>query len=84
MIRDEYERKSSPVKAFIKDCLELDNISVETKEDVYNQYKNFCNLNNLPIKPNNSFARELKQNIIALDEEQLHGGKRAWIGIRII
>jgi putative DNA primase/helicase len=86
VIRNEYERKSNPVVAFIKDCLEENFQSVETKEDIYNRYKEYCEKEHLPVKANNAFARELKQNISYLDEQQFGDGrqkKRAWIGVRI-
>ena len=83
VIRDEYERKSSPILAFVKDCLEQKPNSKETKEAVYNCYKEYCSKEKLPIKANNSFARELKQHVINLEDEQRGNGKRGWMGIKI-
>jgi putative DNA primase/helicase len=86
LIRDEYERKSNPILAFVKDCLEEDAQAFESKKDTYNYYKSYCKKEHLPVKANNAFARELKQNINYLDEQQIGIGKdrkRVWMGIRI-
>ena len=84
LIRDEYERKSSPIAAFVKDCIEEDPEGVETKEDVYNAYKEYCKEEHMPIKTNNVFSRDLKMYVKNISEGQRRiDGKKTWRGIKL-
>ena len=87
LIRQEYERKSNPTKAFIEDKLSICEDGEETKEDVYSTYVDYCKDNKFPIKASNVFARELREfpemrNVKA--GQRLSDGKRLWRGVRIL
>jgi len=83
-IKEEYISRSSPVKAFIIKHIMVIVGAKETKADVYNCYKEFCEENGFSVKPSNIFSRELKDNINDLEDEQPHGSKRIWRGIAIL
>jgi len=85
-IRDEYQRKMSPISAFVKDCIEEDMQSEELKEDVYNEYKKYCIEEKLPIKASNVFSRDFKMYVKNISEGQKrigNGSKRTWQGVRL-
>lgn len=47
---DKYMLSSDPIRAFLEKCMMLDNISRETKENVYDSYRRFCNYYNLGVE----------------------------------
>jgi hypothetical protein len=47
---DKYMLSSDPIRAFLEKCMMLDNISRETKENVYDAYRRFCNYYNLGVE----------------------------------
>jgi len=58
---DKYMLSSDPIRAFLEKCMTLDNISRETKEDVYEAYKRFCNYYKLGVESYLTFCRILKE-----------------------
>jgi hypothetical protein len=57
---DKYMLSSNPIRPFIENCVSLDNISKEAKEDVYDAYKRFCNHYKLGVESYLTFGRILK------------------------
>lgn len=80
-IRDEYERKSSPMIAFVKDMVTFTLDSNITKSDLYQAYVEYCTKNKLPPKVNHVFSRELK---MYLKVDDGHSNKqRIWKNIAL-
>jgi len=68
--REEYIRKSSPVAAYCMDCIEANWETWVSKDDIYNEYKAYCQEFNLVVKADNSFFREFKRITPQIREER--------------
>jgi len=85
--RDQYIRMSSPVAAFVKDCLEFRSDGIITKENMYNGYLRYCEKNNLPTLPSNTFALKLKQHFPNISTRKARAGegrKYCWVGVQVV
>ena len=85
-IRQDYEKKSNSLKAFIEDCCEQDSVSVITKDRFYREYSNYCRINSLPVKSKIVVGRELQEIIPVEETTKLVNNRqqRAWRGVKIV
>ena len=86
-IRDQYIRLSSPVAAFVNDCLEFQSDGVMTKEDMYNGYLNYCKEKSLPTLPSNTFALKFKQHFpnVATQRRTINNERKmCWVGVKAV
>jgi putative DNA primase/helicase len=80
-----YERMSSSVAAFAKDCLEVESGGIISKAELYQKYIEYCQKNKLPEKASNIFARDLPQYISVEAQKRTINGVSSipcWIGIK--
>ncbi len=73
-IREDYKRKSSPVAAFVFDCLETDVDSFIIKKDLFNVFSEYCRANNLPIVSQDTFFRRLPAYVTVAEYRPKVGG----------
>lgn len=76
-LRDQYERMSSPILAFVKDCLVQDSSGIISKDEVYATFIEYCEFMSLPTKAKNVFSGALTQHAAFLDTQ-----KRTIDGVR--
>jgi len=78
-------RKSNSVYAFVKDRLERDVKSYVPKEELYEEYVEYCEMNNLNPVSKNTFGKQLPKEIPTRTARVLHKGERvwAWMGIKL-
>jgi putative DNA primase/helicase len=83
-MRESYQRLSSPIKAFVDDCLEIDVNGYLTKDELYTAFCTYCKNGNLPIMAKNVFSMRLHEYVQVIDYRPDEHGKRttAWRGIR--
>ncbi len=91
-IREAFDRSSSPVKAFVKDCLCIE-LTIDpgdligatfvagplttTKKAVWDLYEEWCKENDNQPKPVSYFYQDLKNTLPQLQEQKLwNGGQR--------
>ncbi len=84
-IQEQYIRLSNPVQAYVQDRLDPDAESQIVKDDLFNDYIQYCKLKKLPATAKNIFAKELARYIPVSSTRINIAGKRtnAWIGIKI-
>jgi putative DNA primase/helicase len=58
-IREDYTHKSSPVAAFVMDCLEVDADAFIVKNDVYSVFTEYCREKHLPVLSQSAFFKKL-------------------------
>jgi len=83
-LREEYIRKSSPIQAFIMDCLTNDSDSFIEKKSLFNVFCAYCRMYNLPIPAESTFFTRLP-NFIPISDfrpEIRNERKRTLKGIR--
>jgi P4 family phage/plasmid primase-like protien len=85
-IRNEYLRVASPIAAFVMDCVIEDPDSFVLKEELYTAYCEYCRKNNLPIKTNTVFHKELRKYVKVSEENKRFDKerKRVYLGIRLV
>jgi len=78
-------RRSNSVYAFVRDRLERDVNSFVPKEDLYKEYVEYCDENDLAPVAKNKFGNSLPKEIPTTTQKILYGGKRVkvWSGIRL-
>ncbi|RLI77371.1 hypothetical protein DRP04_11520 [Archaeoglobales archaeon] len=78
-------RKANSVYAFVNNCLEKSANDFEKKDDVYNAYTRFCELEGLTALPKNKFGLELQRFINVKSGQARIAGERVtiWRGIRL-
>jgi putative DNA primase/helicase len=83
--RDRYTLLSNSVQAFAERRLVIAAGKIETKENVYNGYIQFCGDHNLPTIPKNAFSMQLPQYISCTDSQAKIQGKviRVWRDIQL-
>lgn len=84
--RNFYQRMSSPIKAFLMDCIQEDTSSWIKKSTLYSAFTNYCRKNKLPCLSEISFALKLKQNIYVEEERRTVDqvkGVRVWTNIKL-
>ena len=82
---DTYIRKSNPIAAFAKDCLEHDAANAETKDAIYEAYIRYCQKHILPAVDKSVFGRKLPSHMTMTDTKISTdaGRKHAWLGIKL-
>jgi len=87
-LQAKYETLSDPVTAFISNCLEASSGNVETKDDVYNAYYQFCHTRGLTYVMKNILTKELKPKIPAILgivlSETRRDKKTCWQDIKLL
>jgi putative DNA primase/helicase len=84
-IQDKYERMSSTVAAFVKDCLDVKSDGVISKAELYQRYIDYCRENSLPEKASNIFAMDLPRYITVETQRRKTNGigkVHCWVGIK--
>jgi len=79
------QRRAQPVKSFVNDWTTFDNHVEMSKAVVYEGFKLYCDLYNIPILEEKSFVPQLKQyaNVREHRTSILDGGRiRVWGGLR--
>jgi len=76
-IREDYIRKSAPIKAWEMDCLEPKQLSFYPKKYLYQNHITYCQEHNLPICSETTFFRKIK---IVLKDYNLEDTKNNWKG----
>ncbi|MEM3550837.1 MAG: phage/plasmid primase, P4 family, partial [Candidatus Bathyarchaeia archaeon] len=66
-IREDYIRKSSPIAAFVMDCLEVDSDAFIVKKELYNAFAEYCRVKNLPAVTQDTFYKNLPQHVNVVD-----------------
>jgi putative DNA primase/helicase len=86
-MRERYIRLASPVKAFVIDCIDSDTDGQVTKDTLYQNFILYCQKNNYPTMPSNTFSAKLKEAVQPLEEGQVRGEGnvrfRVWRGIKL-
>jgi len=84
-IREDYIRKSSPISAFIMDCLELDSDAFIVKKELYSLFAEYCRIRNIPSVTQDTFFKNLPRYIVVTDFRPKIEGKRPPVfkGIRL-
>jgi putative DNA primase/helicase len=60
-VREEYIRKSSPIRAFLLDCTEVQSDGFVSKKDLYVAFTEYCRLKKLPAVTDQTFFKNLPQ-----------------------
>jgi len=81
-VKEQYERLSNSLLAFVKDCLEVDQNGTVTKSELFSAYAEYCRQYNLPVKSKTSVGRELAEHIPVTSSNR--GKERTWVGVRIV
>jgi len=84
-IREDYIRKSDPVKAFCMDMLVQDAESWVSKQDLYSAFTEYCRKMKLPPVTQKTFFQNLHQHVTVIDYQPKVNGKRvrAFKGIKL-
>ena len=75
-VKEDYIRKSSPIAAFIMDCLEIDSDAFIIKKELYNVFTEYCRQLKLPIVGQDTFFKKLPQYAVVSDHRPHIEGKR--------
>jgi hypothetical protein len=75
-IREDYIRKSSPIAAFVMDCLEVDSDAFIIKQDLYNAFAAYCRERKIPCVTKDTFFKNLPQHIPVIDHRPKINGIR--------
>lgn len=83
-IREDYIRKSSPIAAFVMDCLEVDSDAFIAKKDLFNLFSEYCRARNIPSVTQDTFFKNLPRHVSVTDFRPKIEGKRPSVfkGIR--
>ncbi len=71
-VREDYIRKSDPVKAFVMDCCLPDADGKVAKEILYNAFIRFCELRKLPAVVRDTFYRRLPMSGVPVSSARLN------------
>lgn len=89
-VRRIYQHMSSPVAAFVDDCLEIGAEYTVEKEQLYGYFMAYCKRNKFPgMISVDAFGRKMMQELghmLRTVQKMVEGGKRArfWEGIRYV
>jgi len=80
----DYKRKSSSIACFAMDELEKDDLSVLSKEEVFQRYVRYCEVNDLRPKSNVFFGRDLPNYASVETGKRTVDAERkmCWIGVK--
>jgi P4 family phage/plasmid primase-like protien len=80
-LKEDYIRKSSPIAAFIMDCLAVDSDAFIEKKALYKVFAAYCRGKSLPIVTETTFFKNLPQHVAVIDlraaiaKDRLHAFK---------
>jgi len=82
--KEDYIRKSSPIAAFVLDCLETDSDAFIEKKPLYTVFAEYCRNLQLPTVLQDTFFKNLPKHIAVADYRPKVEGKRlyAFKGVR--
>lgn len=82
-MREKYQRLSSPIAAFVMDCIEIQPECYVKKDDLYACFVQYCVEKGLPAVAKNTFSMKLHEHVKVNDYRPTVSGKRvqAWGGI---
>lgn len=80
-LREEYSKKSSPIQAFVIECLEQSSYDFIVKKELYAVYCAFCRINHYPIFSEDTFHKKIPQ-VVNITEYKKDGKVRTWRGIK--
>jgi len=84
-IKDQYQRLSNPVQAYVKDTLEINAECYIDMDALYSDYKVYAERNKLDILPKGTFTTKLGQTNLPLSIHK-YGARgnrrRCWVGAR--
>jgi len=85
-LRTKWGEKSDPIGKFLETCLEQDNVTMTSKADMYEAFRQWCLRNNNTPKTQRDFNAKLSEYFIISGSNRRINGKstRVWDGIRII
>jgi P4 family phage/plasmid primase-like protien len=66
-LKEDYIRKSSPIAAFIMDCIEVDSDAAIEKKVLFKVFAAYCRQKSLPIVTETTFLKNLSQHIAVID-----------------
>lgn len=75
-IREDYVRKSSPIAAFVMDCLEVDSDAFIVKQELYNAFAAYCRNRKIPSVTKDTFFKNLPQHVAVIDHRPKINGVR--------
>lgn len=75
-IKEDYIRKSSPIAAFVMDCLETDSDTFIVKKELYNVFTEYCRQLSLPTVTQDTFFKNLPQHAVVMDYRPTVENKR--------
>jgi len=75
-IREDYVRKSSPIAAFILDCIETDSDAFIIKKDLYSVFAAYCRDRMIPCVTQDTFFKNLPQHSAVSEYRPQIEGKR--------
>lgn len=84
--KDEWLRKSNSVYAFVQDMVEKSPDLYVTNDELYNSYKNYCDVNALTIFPRRQFTIEFERMVPYARRDNTKIAKRSvriWRGITL-
>jgi putative DNA primase/helicase len=84
-LKEDYIRKSSPIAAFIMDCIEVDVDAFIEKKALFKVFAAYCRGKSLPIVTETTFFKNLPQHVAVIDLRAAIGKKgrfSAFKGIR--
>ena len=83
-LKEDYIRKSSPIGAFVMDCLEVDVDAFIEKKALFKVFAAYCRGKNLPIVTETTFFKNLPQHVNVIDFRPKIAKKRftAFKGLR--
>jgi len=84
-VREEYIRKSSPIQAFIMDCLDVDSNNEMPKKELFKEFLEYCKSKKLPAPSDQTFFKKLPRFVNITDTRPDIDGKRVpcFKGIRL-
>lgn len=86
IVEADYKRKSDPIWAFVQDCLEEKTDKAIEKLELYNEYKEWSEKNEIPLKSKDVFYKELPAKItVSSGYRDLGSGKvHCYVGIQLL
>jgi len=85
-LKERYVKASNPIEAYVDEHLIEDQENFVTKDDLYQNYREYCLKNHLPIDPKQCFAQHLSQYITVKVYYPKIDGKQimSWSGIKAV
>lgn len=84
--REDYKLKSDPVWAFCQDWIDEESQAFEIKEVLYNTFKQYCKLKDIPLITKDKFFKTLPTKVnVSSDYRTIEGQgrKHAFVGIKL-